>query len=410
LRNDQQENAYRAFVARWIVPVATPPIENGVIIIDDNRIIEVGERSILNVYGLSPTDLGEVVIFPGLVNCHIHLEQGYKGELMPNYRRYQQELLFNRVKYDYQQALAVAEQNVAELRRYGVVALADFSYEGASYQSLLQNNIYARLFFEVSGFKSNQAEAIMLKYRDKLQDEGNNKQVTKHLAPSSVWATSPQLLRAISLEERHIAMHLNCHEAEEVFIRTGGGFLRQLLHAVDDFDYGWEVPACNPVEYFFHGHFYAKHNLLIHMTTTTAAEMDLMREYGVKVNICLCPRAAMQLMPFLAPVQLFMEKGFNLCLGSESKLLTPDFDLRQEMRLLVDKFGIMPEQVLKFATLNGAYAIGFHKEVGSLEPGKTADCLVVDLPTAGKQDPFEAIVYSPQPVRWLTSAALRPAN
>lgn len=406
--NEQQVSEYRAFVARWIVPVATPPIENGVIIVDNSRIIEVGERSILNVYGLTPTELGEVVVFPGLVNCHVHLEQGYKGELVPNYRRFQQELLYSRINHDYQKAIAIAEQNLAELRRYGVVALADFSYEGASYQALLNDKVYARLFFEVTGFKSYQADTIMLKYRDKLRDETDNKRVTKHLAPSSVWATSPELLRIISLEERHIAMHLNCHDAEEEFIRTGSGFLRQLLHAADDFDYGWEVPARSPVEYFFHNHFYAKHNLLVHMTTTTAAEMELMRECGVKVNICLCPRAALQLLPYLAPVQLFMEKGFNLCLGSESKLLTSDFDLRQEMRLLVDKLGIAPEQVLKFATLNGAYAIGFHKEVGSLEPGKTADCLVVDLPANGKQDPFEAIVYSPQPVRWLTGETSNP--
>jgi len=81
--------------------------------------------------------------------------------------------------------------------------------------------------------------------------------------------------------------------------------------------------------------------------------------------------------------------------------LVPDLDIRQEMIACVDTFGISPESALKFATLNGAYAIGFHKEVGSLEAGKTAHCLVADCSGITSGNPYEMILSANQPPHWL---------
>lgn len=399
--NAQTPTEYQAYLASWIIPVANPPIANGVIIVDGDKIVDVGERSLLSLYNVAPIELGNVIVFPGFVNCHVHLEHPAVSEYPTNFARYQQKLLYQRLNRNLATDATTAAQNLAEAVRWGIVALADFSVEGASCQALAESGLFARLFFELSGFKNYNADAIMYQYAEKVRESAAEKRVTRHFAPSAVWNVSPELMRAISLVERHIAVHMNWDASEEEFTRTGGGLLRQLLHAADDFDYGWKIPACSPVEYFFSNHFYAKHNILVHMTMTTAEEMDLMREAGVKVNICLCPRAALRLAPDLAPAQLFMEKGFNLCLGTESKLLVPDFDMRQELRLLVDQCGIAPENALKFATLNGAYAIGFHKEVGSLEPGKTARCLVTECPAGEQRDPLAALIYGEQPVRWL---------
>lgn len=396
------KSEYRAYTARWIVPIAAPPIAHGVLIVDADKIIDVGERSLLQVYGLTPVDLGEVIIFPGFVNCHVHLEHAATDDMPQSFARYQQRLLYKRLNRDQTAEENIVAQNIAEIERSGIVALADFTFSGASYQALLATQLFARVFFEVNGFKSYQADALMHSYTEKMKEANTEKRVTRHLTPATVWSVSPELMRSIALVERHIAVHMNCDETEEEFLRTGGGFIRQLLHAGDDFDYGWEVPACSPLEYFFQNHFCARHNLLVHMNTTTADEMELMREAGVKVNICLCPRAGERLAARQAPAQLFLEKGFNLCVGTEGRLLVPDFDLRKELRLLVEQYGIAPENALKFATLNGAYAIGFHKEVGSLEPGKTARCLVVACSGDAQSDPFEGIIYSTQPLRWLT--------
>jgi imidazolonepropionase-like amidohydrolase len=56
---------------------------------------------------------------------------------------------------------------------------------------------------------------------------------------------------------------------------------------------------------------------------------------------------------------------------------------------------------MKFATLNGAYAIGFHKEVGSLEAGKTAHCLVIDCNGMASGNPYEMILSTTYTPRWL---------
>jgi len=98
---------------------------------------------------------------------------------------------------------------------------------------------------------------------------------------------------------------------------------------------------------------------------------------------------------------MFLEKGLNLCLGTESRVFVPDLDMLKEMSECVDVYGISPEIALKFATLNGAYAIGFHKEVGSLESGKTAHCLVVDVSGLTNNNPYEMIFSATQAPRWL---------
>jgi len=399
--NNEQVTELRAFQAKWLVPVITPPIENGVIVLNGDKIQEVGNRSLLAQYDLAPTDLGEVIIFPGLINCHTHLEQSVPTSLPQDFVQYQRQILQNRFNDNLEQQANAARSNLQEAVRFGTVALADFSQEGASYNALLESSVFARLFFEVVGFKSSNADAIMRHFVEKTRDAVGERRLTKHLAPSSVWGLSTNLLREISLNERHIAIHMNCSEHEEEFISSGRGFIKQLLMAQSDYDYSWQVPACSPVEYFFNSHFYAKHNILVHMLTTTPDEIDFIRDFGVKVNICLCPRAAERLSAARPPVMLFMEKGFNLCLGTEGKSLVSELDLRQEMRRCVDNFGVSPENALKFATLNGAYAIGFHKEVGSLEPGKTSRCLVLECPASTSVDPYEAIVFSPQAPRWL---------
>jgi 5-methylthioadenosine/S-adenosylhomocysteine deaminase len=137
------------------------------------------------------------------------------------------------------------------------------------------------------------------------------------------------------------------------------------------------------------------------MNCVTSDEIDFIKEFGVKVNVCLCPRSSKILSQIKTPVDLLLEKGINLCLGTESRVLVPDLDIRKEMVECVNTYGVSPELALKFATLNGAYAIGFHKEVGSLEKGKIARCLVVDCSGLTTTDPYEMILSTPHSPRWL---------
>lgn len=403
MSNNLPENPepLNGYTARWVVPVSQPPIERGVVIVHGEQIIEVGSADKLHSVIDTPlVDLGDSVIFPGFINAHTHLEHPSLAETPANFLGYI-KFLHDFSQIDQSTRVGNAAANLQACFNSGTIALADFTVQGASYPALLESPLFARLFFEVDGFKNYEAAQIMRTYRELINDQVPEKRITKHLAPSAIWSISPQLFREISFSERHIAIHLDILPDENEFTLNGTGLMRQILLSRDDFDYSWQVPGLTAIRYFFANHFYARHNILTHLIHATADEIDFIKEFGVKVNVCLCPRSTRILSQSQAPVRMFLEKGLNLCLGTESRVLVPDLDIRKEMIDCIDTHGISPETALKFATLNGAYAIGFHKEVGSLESGKTARCLVIDGSGMTNSNPYEIILSATQPLHWL---------
>jgi len=402
-QNEQEFNEpLTIYTAKWVVPISRPPLENGAVVVKGGKIVEVDHvRNLYTSEKDKVIDYGQAVIFPGMINVHTHLEQPPTEVPIADFVGYQGFLRDFNTHTPFAQQQAIARTNIAECIRCGTVAVADFSTGGAALEPLRESHLYTRLFYEVTGFKNFLAEQLWRRYREKLKEPEEDHYLTAHLAPSAVWNLSPQLLREICLSERHIAIHMGVIEAENEFTLTGEGLLRQMLMAGEDFDYGWKVPGLSAMQYFFRSHFYARHNILIHMVYVSSADLDIAKEFGVKINICLCPRGSQKLSGRSAPVSMLLEKNVNLCLGTESRIVAGDLDIRQEMIKSIDLYGISPEMALKFATLNGAYAIGFHKEVGSLEPGKTAHCLVISCEGLGAQDPFEMITGATTLPYWL---------
>jgi len=402
--HNQSNFELKAYRSRWILPISSPPIEDGVIIVNGAKIQSIGSYdSFNNNLPSTFTDMGDSIIFPGFVNVHTHLEQ---GELSGSCRITDifQYLDINEGtlrKMPEDQRKAVIRQNIDECYKFGTVAIADFSSGGLSGYMLLDSNLFARVFHELTGFKNYEANSIFREQQDLISVFPMMKKITKHLAPLSTWSVSPQLFKEICVNERHIAIHMAMTPAEREFILHGKGQIRQYLLAKEDFDYNWNAPGLTPVQYFFSNHFYARHNILVHMVHISDRDIDIIKETPVKVNICLCPRSADTLSLGDAPVKKILEKGVNICLGTESRSLVSDLDMRKDIISCIDKSGVTPETAIKFATLNGAYAIGFHKEVGSLDAGKSARCLIIDARDSGINDPYSEILNISQPVRWL---------
>jgi len=388
--------------AQWVLPISRPPIEDGAIAIQGNKIIAVGTATELcEQYGQTVYDLEAAVIFPAFINVHTHLEHSRSAQTPESFADYQKALQLTQIDMDSAEELQIIASNIEESLGFGTVALADCTRKGASVKPLLESWLYARVFHEVTGFQGYKADYIYREHQDVIQQFQPSKSLTQHLAPSSSWTVSPELFRLISVNERHIAIHMGMSPDEREFTLNGTGALRQILAASEDFDYSWEAPGLTPVDYFFGSHFFAKHNILIHMVDTCLADIETIKTAPAKANICVCPRTAEILSLGKIPFQLFLEKGLNVCIGTESRLVVPDLDVRKEMLACVETYGVRPENVMKFATLNGAYAIGFHREVGSLDEGKTSRCLVVRTQDQSISDPFEMILNLQNPLEWL---------
>lgn len=142
--------------------------------------------------------------------------------------------------------------------------------------------------------------------------------------------------------------------------------------------------------------------IAVHAVHLEAAEIALLAEHGC--HVAHCPTSNLKLASGIAPSAALLASGVNVGLGTDSSASNNRLDLWQEMRLaalLAKATSGRPEAVpaqtaLRMATLDGARALGLDARIGSLEPGKEADLVAVDLSAPHTQpcyDPISQLVY-----------------
>jgi cytosine/adenosine deaminase-related metal-dependent hydrolase len=148
-----------------------------------------------------------------------------------------------------------------------------------------------------------------------------------------------------------------------------------------------------------------RRSCLAHCVHVGTRELDILASTGAAV--AHCPSSNLKLASGIADVPALLARGITVGLGADGAPCNNSLDIFQEMRLasLLQKFKHGPkampaEQVFELATLGGAASLGLGREIGSIEPGKKADLVVLDLgkvwnPLGGNL--YSSIVYSSHP-------------
>jgi 5-methylthioadenosine/S-adenosylhomocysteine deaminase len=147
-----------------------------------------------------------------------------------------------------------------------------------------------------------------------------------------------------------------------------------------------------------------RHVMLAHCIHLSTEEMELLGR--TKTNVAHCPSSNLKLGSGLARVAEMLARKISVSLGADGAACNNRLDMFTEMRTaaLLQKLAHGPEilpasQVLRMATIDGARALGLANEIGSLEVGKRADVIVVDLNrlhAAPQTDVISSLVYSAQ--------------
>jgi 5-methylthioadenosine/S-adenosylhomocysteine deaminase len=141
----------------------------------------------------------------------------------------------------------------------------------------------------------------------------------------------------------------------------------------------------------------------VHATALTVDEMRLLATAGA--NVVHCPRSNLKLASGLCPVAALLDAGVNVALGTDGAASNNRLDMWAEMQTAAllgkqvagDAAALPARTALRMATINGARALGLGAEIGSLERGKAADLLCVDLSALEHQpvlDPLSELVYA----------------
>jgi cytosine/adenosine deaminase-related metal-dependent hydrolase len=372
--------------ARWVFPVSGPALEGGTVTVSGARIAAVerrGERR-------ADLDLGDAVVLPGLVNTHTHLDLTGLRDLAPptpDFTAWLRRVIAHRRGRSPEQVQADVRAGAAECLASGTTLVGDISGDGTSWDLLAQASLRAVVFREILGLPEDRATRACADLDEWLGRHPALATCRPGASPHAPYSVRASLFLGVTSRGVPTAIHLAETAAEEQLLADRRGpfveFLKELgVWAPDGLAEGFEhvLRLCGgrtPV-------------LLVHCNY-------LRPDAPIPPNasVVYCPRTHAAFGHPPHPFREFMARGVCVALGTDSLASNPDLDLLAEVRFLHRQYPQLPgDQLLCMATLSGAEALGWADEVGSLEPGKSADLVVLPLPAGGGADPYSLILDS----------------
>ncbi|MBQ7639729.1 MAG: amidohydrolase family protein [Bacteroidales bacterium] len=385
------------FTADIVFPVTSDPIRNGYVQCDDEgRILAVGEFT--DSIRDAARDAQEPVIahrgflVPGFCNAHCHAELSYmkgmfrQGTGMDGFIRQINAL---RTTVDYAGRMDAIGKAFNQLEVQGVTCMADISNcnETFKLKSVLkeQERMWVRTFIEVFGTEPEEAESVMEGAR-KLQEEACAFGIDAAPTPHSCYTMSPLLNRlsaAAGLESGYISYHSQESDEEENMLRYGSGPLAEdyrergttqlpvtgtgaLVYFLENLKRAVSAPVT--------GNVLLVHNVATDQESIDAALRDLQHPYWV-----LCPLSNLFIHRALPPVELLRANQLKICVGTDSLSSNLQLSMMAELYCLQCNFPQVPlAELLQWACLNGAEAVGYADRFGSFTPGKRPGIVLIE--------------------------------
>lgn len=368
---------YTAITADWLMPVSGAPIREGVVVIDDNgTVVTVGQRS-----GFSPNELqyNQGVIVPGFVNTHCHLELSHllgasatgKG-LIP----FIIDVITKRAGFTPEAIAAAVQRGDKQMYDNGIVAVGDISNTTDSFATKNRSAIRYYTFVECFDLMQPQnAQKEFDGYRrvfDALQPkQGDRKALVPH-APYSMSQPLFELINAANADQVHtISIHNEETAPEnELFMSGTGGF-------VDFYQkMGLSLQHLKPLgkssihyalQHLDHHH----RSLFVHNTLTTREEVKAALALNPKSFWATCPNANLYIENRLPSYQVFLDTEAMVTVGTDSLTSNWQLSVLEEIKTIKRYQSFIPTAtLLQWATLNGAKALGWERDLGSIEAGK----------------------------------------
>jgi cytosine/adenosine deaminase-related metal-dependent hydrolase len=373
--------AYFTLTARWLFPVSAPPIQNGVIIIDGERIASIGPRST----GRPDHDFGHAAILPGLVNAHTHLDlTGMRGLALPSpdFTGWLREVIRHRRSRTPQQVAGDIRLGLAESLRNGTTLLGDISGDGSSWAELAEAPLRAVVFRELLGLPKDRAERAWQEAQKWLGACRATPTCRPGLSPHAPYSARVSLIKAAAQSGLPVAIHLAESAAERQLLVDHNGPFVQFLQELGTFD---PVGLANSPEHVLRLAAGAGPTLFVH-----AGYLAASAALPANASVIFCPRTHAAFGHPPHPLPDLLRCGIRVALGTDSLASNPDLSVLGEARFLhADSPDLPGATILKMATLSGAEALGWDRDCGTLAPGKSADFVVVPLPEAETGDPHD---------------------
>jgi cytosine/adenosine deaminase-related metal-dependent hydrolase len=395
--------------ARQVVTMDGPPIENGGVAIEGNRIVAVGTVPDLQWVSAGPVlDLGEQVLLPGLINAHCHLDYTMmRGAINApkQFTAWVQRINALKRSLDSTDYLNAIQRGFAELLRWGTTSVCNIEAFPELMVHLGRSPLRTWWFYEMFDIRHRSTTDDVVAGALAFFQHRANSLDSFGLNPHAPYTASLDLYHLANACASSFTMPLTTHLAESTeeyqMFRYGAGALHDFMDSLQrpmkdcgrtsPFGHLWRNGAVGPQW------------LLVHMNTLVEDDFQTLAELprGSGPHIVHCPGSHRYFSHPPFPAHRLHELGMNLCLATDSLASTESLSLFEEMRMFRrTEPWLHPEELLRMVTVNPARALRRRGQLGKIAPGALADLIALPAPgTLGGV--YEDIVNYDKPVSWM---------
>jgi len=384
--------------AGWVVPVQP----RGEVLAEHSIAIAAGEiRAIVprseagNLTADNVVDLPGHAVMPGLVNGHGHaamsLLRGYADDhsLMPWLEDHIWPAEGTHVGHDF--VRDGVDLAALEMIRSGTTTFSDmYFFPEACADSVRDSGMRCQLSIPIIGFPTawaGGADECISKGLALRDDRKHQPRLTVVFGPHAIYTVPEDALQRVSTLAAELDLPIQIHLHE-----TRG----EVLQAVEE-------RGERPIDTLTRLGLIGPRSQCVHMTDLGVQDISLLVDHGA--HVVHCPHSNMKLASGACPVQKLVSAGVNVALGTDSAASNNNLNLFEEMHTAAllaklvseDATALPASDVLAMATLNGARALGLDHLIGSVEVGKRADLIAVDLSGPETQplyNPLSQLAYA----------------
>ncbi|MEM0253035.1 MAG: amidohydrolase [Candidatus Bathyarchaeia archaeon] len=379
-----------------IIQVVPPEvIMNGAIAVKDTRIVFVGRRNqAANFTAEKRINANGKAALPGLINCHTHVAMTlFRGlaEDKPLEKWLKEDIWPLEAKLKPDDIYAGALLGCVEMIKCGVTCFADmYFHEEAVAKAVKESGLRAVLAEGIIEAGNIALGEKMLErsisFARKFRDYADGR-VKTMLGPHAAYSCSPELLIKVKEAANQFGLGIHIHLAEDKKIS------KQLKTKYNQ----------SETEFLNNLGIFNEQTLAAHCIDLSLKDLRILADKDV--NVAYVPVSNMKLGLGVARVKEMLDLKVNVALGTDGPASNNTLDMFETIKFgaLLQKHAyrsptvIRANEVLRMATINGAQALGLEKEIGSLEAGKKADIILIDLSAAHIRpihDIYATLVYS----------------
>ena len=371
----------KRFSAQYIITNSGPALKRGIVTTDDaGNILEVEDTG-GDLKEKHSVEFYNGIIIPGFVNCHCHLELSHlKGVVEPGggLGSFVEKIITIRdtKKEDITSSASAGDK---EMYNEGVNLCADISNSDVSFSIKQKSQIKYVNLLEVFGIDPEKSTLRMNSIM-KVAEIAAHTGMPYYLVPHAAYSMSAPLLKLLREQSRNnkvTSIHFMESEGEKSFLATHTGPLLTSYEQLSLIPSELKTAASH-AEIVLKEITPSGNLILVH---NTFADKETIEAVKSRKNLfwCLCPASNLYIENKLPPLDLLLEEGCDIVIGTDSLASNTGLSILEELKILQANFPHLSiNRLVEWATINGARALGEEDRFGKIAPGKNPGLLLIE--------------------------------